>query len=219
MPVNLSHAYGKGTLHKCSKYFERLKISEIFITLLEKIYTQAAWNAFRKNSIMGNDNFLGPNSWCTNFGKPENIVIGNDFYCRGLLHCGNRGRGRIIIGDGVYIGDDTIISADNYIKIGSFSMVSHRVNIFDTIGHPTDAILRERDWLIRMGRLNEPRPDVATGPINIGERVWIGFNSIVLRGVTINNNSIVAAGSVVVDNVPPNTIVAGNPAKVVKTII
>ena len=56
-------------------------------------------------------------------------------------------------------------------------------------------------------------------PIIIGDNVWLGINSIILKGVTRGDNAIVAAGSVVTKNVPPNSIVAGNPAKVIKTNI
>ncbi|MDO4534475.1 MAG: DapH/DapD/GlmU-related protein [Clostridium perfringens] len=54
--------------------------------------------------------------------------------------------------------------------------------------------------------------------IIIGNNVWIGGNSTILPGVTIGDNSIIAAGSVVTSNVPKNVIVAGNPAKVLKII-
>ena len=56
-----------------------------------------------------------------------------------------------------------------------------------------------------------------TAPIVIGDHVWIGMNVIVLKGVTIGEGSIVAAGSVVNKDVPPHCLVAGVPAKVVKT--
>lgn len=55
-------------------------------------------------------------------------------------------------------------------------------------------------------------------PITIGNDVWIGGSSVVLAGVTIGDNSIVAAGSVVTKDVPANVIVVGNPAKVLKEI-
>ena len=55
-------------------------------------------------------------------------------------------------------------------------------------------------------------------PIHIKDRVWIGANATVVPGVTIGENSIVAAGAVVTKDVPPNTIVGGVPAKVLKRI-
>ncbi len=59
--------------------------------------------------------------------------------------------------------------------------------------------------------------DVAK-PVNIKKGAWIGMNCVVLKGVTIGENSIIGANSVVTKDVPPNTVAAGNPCKVVKTI-
>ena len=123
-----------------------------------------------------------------------------------------------MVGDEVYIGDDTIISSEEHISIGQLTMISHGVHIFDSTGHPTCAKSREQDWRIVMKQIPGPRPEVSSKPIHIGPRVWIGFNSIVMRGVTIGDNAIIAAGSVVVKDVPPNTVAVGNPARVVKSL-
>ena len=61
-------------------------------------------------------------------------------------------------------------------------------------------------------------PDVIRKPIVIKDKAWIGFNSIILKGVTIGEGAIVGAGSVVTKDVPPYTIVAGNPARIVREI-
>jgi acetyltransferase-like isoleucine patch superfamily enzyme len=64
---------------------------------------------------------------------------------------------------------------------------------------------------------NRPaRPVLKTAPVKIADNVWIGMNAVILKGVTIGENSVVAAGSVVTKTVEPNTVVAGNPAVVVK---
>ncbi len=62
-----------------------------------------------------------------------------------------------------------------------------------------------------------PRPKLTTAPVIIADNVWIGMNATILKGVTIGENSVVAAGSVVTKSVAANTVVAGNPAIVVKT--
>ncbi len=63
-----------------------------------------------------------------------------------------------------------------------------------------------------------PPDAVKPRPVIIGDNVWIGMNAIILKGVTIGDNSIIAAGAVVTKDVPPNTVVAGNPARFVKRL-
>ena len=63
-----------------------------------------------------------------------------------------------------------------------------------------------------------PRPKLKTAPVIIGNNVWIGMNATILKGVTIGDNSVVAAGSVVTKSVPANVVVAGNPAVVIKKL-
>lgn len=68
-------------------------------------------------------------------------------------------------------------------------------------------MIASKDWSV-----------VKTAPIHINEKVWIGMNAIILKGVTIGEGAIVGAGSVVTKDVPPWTVVAGNPARVVKKL-
>jgi acetyltransferase-like isoleucine patch superfamily enzyme len=178
---------------------------------------ERVWRVFDANCVLGSDCFLGPNAWCTNMGAKDDIQLGTRVYLRGLLRCGGRG-GCIKIGDEVYIGDDTIISSESLVVIGSQTLISHGVHIFDTVGHPLDPQERVKDWRIVMGVEPGPRPKAPSEPVLIGERVWIGFGAAIMRGVTIGEGSVVAAGSVVVSDVAPFTVVAGNPAKQVKAL-
>ena len=61
--------------------------------------------------------------------------------------------------------------------------------------------------------------DLGARPVMIEDDVWIGCNAIILRGVTIGAKSIVGAGSVVTQNVPPSVLVAGNPAQIIKSVV
>ena len=63
-----------------------------------------------------------------------------------------------------------------------------------------------------------PRPPIHTAPVRIADNVWIGMNAVILKGVAIGENAVVAAGSVVSKSVAANTVVAGNPAVVVKEL-
>lgn len=128
--------------------------------------------------------------------------------------------GSITIGESCYLGQGSRIWSAAGIAIGHRVLISHNVNIHDTNGHPLDA--RERH-LHYMNIIQEGHPragdlDVKAEPITIGDDVWIGFNSIILKGVTIGPQVIIAAGSVITKDIPPAVMVAGNPAKVIKTL-
>lgn len=90
------------------------------------------------------------------------------------------------------------------IEIGNNVMIGPNVNIF-TINH--DIRAKERNQFVTYYK-----------PITICDNVWIGGNSTILPGVTIGKNSVIGAGSVVTKDVPPNVLVAGNPAKFIRDI-
>ena len=64
----------------------------------------------------------------------------------------------------------------------------------------------------------DKRADMLPLPVKIGSRVWIGAHATILSGVTVGNNAVIAAGAVVTKDVPDNAVVAGVPAKIIKTI-
>ena len=103
-------------------------------------------------------------------------------------------------------------------------MISSNVRITDNNTHSIKARDRKKD-LINFFDHNFSRNSFYTMGINniskaikIGNHVWIGRDSLVLKGVTIGDGAVIAAGAVVTHNVSPNSIVAGNPAKIVKNI-
>lgn len=111
---------------------------------------------------------------------------------------GNEGYVELIIGDNTSIGDRTEVHAGRKVEIGSGCNIAWDVCIMDRDYHKFNSSVEE----IR--------------PVKIGDNVWIGCNSIILKGVTIGDGAVVAAGSVVTKDVPPKTLVGGNPAKVLK---
>lgn len=109
---------------------------------------------------------------------------------------------------------------DGSISIGAYSLISWNVIIMDTYRLPWDPALR-RQVLQSVGRSAErviAHADAPPRPVTIGENVWIGFDACVLPGVTIGHGAIVGAKSVVVEDVEPFTVVAGNPAKRLRRI-
>src|SRR5258705_45774 len=116
---------------------------------------------------------------------------------------------QLIIGNRVFVGDHVLFSAAKSITIGDDTMIAGRTSIFDNVSHPLSPARRLRGESFSLDECE---------PVVIGRNVWIGTQCFILKGVTIGDNSVVAAGSVVTRSVPPNTLAAGSPAKVVREI-
>jgi acetyltransferase-like isoleucine patch superfamily enzyme len=112
------------------------------------------------------------------------------------------------IGDGTFIGHQAVITVGERVTIGKYCMIASRTFIAGADNHPIDPIKRR----------TEPEAKSSLRPIVIEDDVWVATGSTVYKGVTIGRGSVVAGGSVVTRNVPPYTVVAGNPARVVYRI-
>ena len=135
---------------------------------------------------------------------------------RGILRV--ESQGRLSIGEEVYVGDNVIISVAAAVMIGRSSFLAHGVQVFDNDTHPISRTERQHHLnRIIGGRLYEPYT-IPSAPVHIGQQCWIGMNSLVMKGVTIGDGSIIAAGSVVVKDVEPGMIVGGNPARPIKPL-
>lgn len=116
---------------------------------------------------------------------------------------------RLTVGDNSGIGHGTALTIGKGITIGNNCRISSQVYMFDAPGHPSDPGARLS---------NEAVATDDVRPITIGNNVWIGYRAIIFPGVTIGDGSVVSIGSVVMQNVPGNTLVAGNPARQVRTL-
>ncbi|WP_219931052.1 acyltransferase [Fibrobacter succinogenes] len=116
----------------------------------------------------------------------------------------------LTIGDNVGISQTTIIAIGADITIGNYVLMGGGVKIYSTDFHSLNYKNR-RDT-------SEDRTYRKSLPVHIGDDVFIGAGSVILKGVSIGNRSIVGAGSVVTKNIPPDEIWAGNPAKFVRKI-
>lgn len=115
---------------------------------------------------------------------------------------------KLVIGNNVGI-SGAVIYASREIIIKDNVNIGAGARIYDTDFHPINRYKRRTNDL----------DSIQFAPVLIEEDVWIGANAFILKGVTIGEGSIVAAGSVVVHDVPPNTIVGGSPAKVLKLLV
>ena len=167
----------------------------------------------RKNKIKisGNNNilYIGKNSLLRDsniFIKGNNniIYIGDDCVVNNTSIILDNEGSEIRIGNKTSIAKTQIVSLEPYkIEIGEDCMLSYDIEIRNTDSHKIyDKNTNER--------INEG------SSINIGNHVWLGMRAVILKGVNIGHNSIVAAGSIVTKDVKANTIVSGNPAKQIK---
>jgi acetyltransferase-like isoleucine patch superfamily enzyme len=150
-------------------------------------------------------------------GCSDAISVGRNSHIKGELLVFGHG-GSITIGNYCFVGEQTRIWSAEKIIIGDRVLISHQVNIFDNLTHPANARARHEQFkeIITIGQPKEI--DLGERPVTIENDVLIGCNSIVLRGVRIGTGALVGAGSVVTRDVPPWTVVAGNPAKFVREI-
>ena len=128
----------------------------------------------------------------------------------------DRPNAEIVIGDRCHIGKSHLVAATSII-IEDDVLISWGVTINDHNSHSTDWLERERD-IVDWHAGYKDWSVVKIAPVVIKRRSWIGFNSTILKGVTVGEGAVVAAASVVTKDVEPYTVVAGNPAKIVRTL-
>lgn len=131
--------------------------------------------------------------------------------------------GKFYMGRRSYVGPNTLIQVSQSIEIGDDVMISWNCTLIDTDNHSIDFSERKNDVLITGNFEGFALGDknwsvVKCEPICIENKVWVGFNSIILKGVTLGEGCVVGAGSVVTKNVEPWSIVAGNPARFIRHI-
>lgn len=126
--------------------------------------------------------------------------------------------GTVVLGDYTLVHGVRII-CDSRIEIGDYSLLSWSVLLMDSYRLPFDPVER-RAVLEAVPRraLRYLDASMPARPVTIGSNVWIGFGACILPGVSIGEGAIVGARSVVTGDIPPYTIAAGNPARVVKHI-
>jgi acetyltransferase-like isoleucine patch superfamily enzyme len=150
---------------------------------------------------------------------PRAVVLGDHVSCYAGCSFAIGEKGSCTVGNFTLM-NGALIMAEERIEIGSYCLISWNVGIADSDFHPLEPAQRRVDAhaLAPFFKDRPPRPPLRTAPVIISDNVWIGMNAVILKGVTIGENSVVAAGSVVSKSVSPNTVVAGNPAVAVKQL-
>lgn len=170
---------------------------------------------FKKNSEFGEGLDISHTADCS-VDRPGLIKIGNN--CRICGRLQSQEEGKIDIGDNTCIYHRTTIGSVESISIGSCVIISNHVHIYDNNNHPTSPAIRRQMCMEGFDGDAWRWKHADSSPIVIEDNVWIGEYAAVLKGVRIGRGSIVASHSVVTKEVPPYSIVAGNPARVVKQL-
>ncbi len=129
--------------------------------------------------------------------------IGENCYIEPPLHA-NFGGAHVHFGKGVYANFNLTLVDDTHIYVGDYTMLAPNV-VLATAGHPILPALREKGYQYNM-------------PIHIGRNCWLGAGVIVMPGVTIGDNTVIGAGSVVTRDIPANVVAVGNPCRVLREI-
>ena len=129
--------------------------------------------------------------------------IGENCYIEPPLHSNWGGR-HVHFGKGVYANFNLTLVDDNHIYIGDSTLLGPNV-VIATAGHPILPELREKGYQYNI-------------PVRIGKNCWLGEGVVVLPGVTIGDNSVIGAGSIVTKDIPSNVVAYGNPCRVIREI-
>jgi acetyltransferase-like isoleucine patch superfamily enzyme len=145
--------------------------------------------------FLGKDATIKIGDRCTFNGKSRSNFRGINHPC--ILQAD---RGNIVIGNDCGFSGVSIVSSVD-VRIGNNVMCGANVKIGDRNDH------------------EDIYPQWQPKPVSIGDKVWIGMDSIVLRGVTIGNNVVIGAGSIVTKDIPDNVVAAGNPCRVIRAFV
>ena len=183
-----------------------------------KIVVKRIEKSIRKRAVIGTNVQFATSSLVTNTGGKDQITLGNHGCCFGSFQalCG----GKISVGDHFYIGSGTCIQSKEEVKIGDQVIISNNVLIVDNNNHPVSAKARSELSLCKNYMKDEKWTwkYAESKPVVIEDNVWICRNAVIMKGVKVGRGAIIALGAIVTHDVPPYTVVAGNPAKVVKQI-
>lgn len=181
----------KEKMHNCKLYFPNDEnIMKEQTACLEKLYD---FNATRPSEGEKRNKML----------KEMFAEIGNDCYIEPPLHS-NWGGHHVHFGNNIYANFNLTLVDDTHIYVGDYTMFGPNVTVA-TAGHPILPELRQQGYQYN-------------APVHIGKNCWIGAGVIIVPGVTIGDNVVVGAGSIVTKDIPDNVVAVGNPCKVLREV-
>ena len=200
-----------------------MKISSLFLKAKSFLLSQKELNLTEVCSIGEGSIFQNMRLEIRPKNKKKYVLIGVDSIIEARITIENE-FGHIQIGARTFIGSSSLISTKSII-IGNDVLISWGCTIIDTDSH--SVLWEERKYDVENWKKGIDEKEfgmhknwscVKSNPIVIKDKSWIGFNSIILKGVTIGEGAIIGAGSVVTKDVPDYTIAAGNPAKIIRQL-
>lgn len=138
------------------------------------------------------------------------IIIGDNVTIAGKINIFSgrfKDKPQLIIGNNVHIGPNCVFTVNDRIEIKDHASLAGDVNIFDSDAHPIDWERRAANDILHQDEMK---------PVVIGEHVWVGGRSQILKGVTVGDRAIIGAGSVVMSDVPEDTYAMGSPARKIR---
>ena len=195
------------------------------IKIIKKLHQKKVLKRYRKN-IQLSDETVYTHGFDIVIGRAcdHTLLIVGKHGINGGQYIFENGQGKITVGDRVHVGNGSQFISINNISIGNDVTIAWGCTIYDHNSHAiawkerkNDTVQEYKDYL-ECGNLtrNKDWSCVRSAPIVIEDKVWIGFNCTILKGVHIGEGAVIGANSVVTKDVPAWSVVGGNPAQVIK---
>jgi acetyltransferase-like isoleucine patch superfamily enzyme len=193
-----------------------LKIRARMDHLQEHEPSRYAERLVRERGSFASSAIIGESARVRSVSTPDHVQVADYSYIDGEILLLTP-EARCTLGRYCFLGRESRLWTQSRILIGDFVLIAPRVDIFDNDSHPLDAVTRREDAIDQFERKQPMRYDrVASADVIIEDDVWIGTKSTILKGVRIGKGAVIAAASVVTRDVPPYTLVGGNPAREIR---
>lgn len=198
----------------------------MILKALKLMIYKRKYSKLRKQFGIPKSTVLGPGFNIHTNGNHERIRIGDSCHLTCNIFLERNDVGSIRILDRVHIGGNTKLISISEVFIGNDVTIAWDCIIYDHDSHPIEWEHRKNDTIQEIADqkkfgdslIHKDWNYVTSKPIRIEDKVWIGFGVTVLKGVTIGEGSVIGAKSVVTHDIPPYTIAAGNPARIIRNI-